>query len=121
MNVLVILGIILALAFLVETLIEFLLGQILADILPEWKWRKYIVMYSAVAASVALAFVYQFDVLYLLSEFVGAEWQTLSAVSVPGMIITGVAIGKGSNYLHDFLQKYFIKPTGVEELPGGDA
>jgi hypothetical protein len=26
-----------------------------------------------------------------------------------GIVITGIALGKGSNYLHDLIKKFFVK------------
>jgi hypothetical protein len=111
MEILGLLLVILALAFLVETLVEFLFGDILSRFAPSFSWT---LKYIAVFACVGLAIFYKFDLPYLLGQFVDIEWIPLSDVSVPGMVVTGVAIGKGSNYLHDFLKKYFVKPTDTD-------
>ena len=106
--------VILVLSFLVETLIEFLFGEPLAKFAPKFSW---LLKYIAVACAIALTLFYKFDVIYLLGQFVTLDWQPLSDPSVPGMIITGIAVGKGSNYMHDLFKRFFVKPTTPTELP----
>ena len=102
MNVIGTLAVIVLLAYLVETLTEFVLG----DLLEKIAFAKKIVKYVAILVAVGGAVVYRFDLIYLLGQFLTAPiaWTWF------GTIITGVAIGKGSNYLHDLIQKYFVKP-----------
>jgi hypothetical protein len=68
-------------------------------------------MYIAIAVGILATLIYRFDVIYLLATYLGLD-KTIPIfqnVTVIGMIITGVAIGKGSNYLHDFLKRFFVK------------
>lgn len=103
---LAILGVILLLAFLVETLVEYFAAPVF-DKIPKLTAAKWSLMYVAMAVGIFGAFVYSFDLLYLLGQLLG--------VAVPqtpyGIVITGMAIGRGSNYLHDILTKFFTKPT----------
>ena len=108
MNVFALLLIIFALAFLVETLVEFLFSDLIKLLLPKVQ-PQLPMKFIAVASAIGLAFFYQFDLIYLLAKFLETDWMPLQIVSVPGMIITGAAIGKGSNYVHDFVQKFFVK------------
>jgi hypothetical protein len=96
-------------AYLIETLVEALLGPLFAQVpkLAPWKWT---LMYIAIAAGVYAAFLYKFDVVYMLATFLGVEGLK---VTIFGIVITGLGIGKGSNYLHDLLKKFFVKPTDV--------
>ncbi len=105
MEILAVLGVIFLLAFLVETLVEFLAAP-LFDHLPALTGVKWAQMYLAVAAGIAGAFVYRFDLLYLLGGFLGVN----IACNAFGVAITGIAIGKGANYLHDVVSKYFVQP-----------
>ena len=114
MGILGLLLVIFALSFLIETLVEFLFGELLERYAPKISWA---LKYVAVACSIAMALFYKFDLLYLLSEFAETHWQPLSLPSIPGMLISGIAIGKGSNYLHDFLKRFFVKPSVVDDLP----
>ena len=95
------------LAYLIETLVEALLGPIFEKVpkLEPWKWC---LMYIAIAAGVYAAFLYKFDVVYMLASFIGVE---NLQITVFGIVITGLGVGKGSNYLHDIFQKFFVKPT----------
>lgn len=106
MEVLSILGVILLLSFMVETLVEFLAAP-LVDNVPALGAYHWVQEYIAIAVGILGAFVYSFDLLYLLGSFVGA--------SIPlhpfGIALTGIAVGKGANYLHDLIGKYFVKPS----------
>ena len=105
------LGIILALAFMVETLVEFLFSDLFLKIpaLEKYSWTQ---KYIAVVAGVAGAFIYQFDLPHLLAEFFGVSlihhWF--------GIFWTGVGIGKGSNYIHDLIMRFFRgKLNGLQQ------
>ena len=101
---LAILGVILLLAFLVESLVEYLFGPIF-DKIPSLTKAKWTLMYIAMATGILGAVVYSFDLLYLLGQLLSVEVPK----TVYGIVITGMAIGRGSNYLHDILTKFFSK------------
>jgi len=96
-------------AYLIETLVEALLGPVFAKV-PKLEPFKWCLMYIAIAAGVYAAFLYRFDVVYMLASFLGVE---NLQVTVFGIVITGLGVGKGSNYLHDLFKKFFVKPTDV--------
>ena len=105
------LGIILALAFLTETLVEFLFSDIFLKFpkLAPYAWTQ---KYIAVVVGIGGAFIYQFDLLYLLADFFGVPL----VHSAFGIVMTGIGIGKGSNYLHDFIMRFFRgKMSGLEQ------
>jgi hypothetical protein len=103
-----ILVVMVGLAFLVETLTEAVFGP-LFDKLPVLTPHKWALMYVALVVGVVGALVYNFDLLAVLSVTVGMEHPIETGVF--GMIITGLAIGKGSNYLHQFISKFFPAKT----------
>jgi hypothetical protein len=96
------LGVILLLAFLVETLVEALFGRIV-DHVPVLQPYKWALVYLAVAAGVAGAWVYQFDVIYLAGQVV----ETPVKPTAFGVIVTGVSIGMGASYIHQLIGTYF--------------
>ncbi len=96
------LGTILLLAFLIETLVEALFGRIV-DHVPALLPYKWALIYVAVAAGIAGAWVYQFDVIYLASRFMEAPVN----ITPFGMIVTGIAIGMGAGYIHQIISTYF--------------
>lgn len=108
MNILAIIVLIFALAYLVETQTEFLFSDLFKLILPNVA-PKLPMKFIAVALAIGLAFFYKLDLIYLLAQFLEVQWQPFMAVTIPGTIATGIGIGKGSNYLHDFVQKFFVK------------
>ena len=95
-----------AIAWLIETLVESIFSPIF-DKIPALTPYKSFLMYIAMVAGVAGAFIYQFDLPAILGSFLKAD----IPVTPYGIGLTGLAIGKGSNYLHDFIQKYFVKPA----------
>ena len=125
MNIIAILSIILFLAFLAETLTEFAFGTVanllesiwpkLETVLESPKFRSSVIQLFAIAVGIASAWIYRLDVVYLLGQYLAPY--TGGALGVPmtgfGITITGVAIGKGSNYIHDILKRFFVKPDPV--------
>lgn len=105
MTVLAILAVIFLLAFLTESLVEYLFGAVV-DHIPALIPHKWALMYVAAIVGVIGAYIYSFDLLHLLGEFVGA----VIPVHVFGILLTGLAIGRGASYLHDLVTKYFVKP-----------
>lgn len=106
MSVLAILSVIFLLAFLTESLVEYLFGAV-ADHIPALTPYKWVLMYISAGVGVAGAFIYSFDLLYLVGQFVEAE----IASTAFGITLTGLAIGRGAGYLHDLVNKYFKKPN----------
>jgi hypothetical protein len=104
-NIFGIVGVIFLLAFLIESLVEAVLGTPF-DKIPALTPYKWVLMYAALIVGVVGAHVYQFDLLALLSVYLGAPIQN----TFFGVTISGLAIGRGSNYLHDLVQKWF-KPA----------
>lgn len=105
MNILAILGVTLLLAFLVESLVEYFFGAIAAHVavIQPYSW---LTMYIAAAVGVAGALIYKIDFMHLLGQFLEVD----IALTLFGMVITGLAIGRGANYIHDIVVKFFVKP-----------
>lgn len=109
MSVLLILAIVLFVAFLVETLVEFVAGPIF-DKVPKLAPYKWTIMYVAIAVAMFAAFLYRLDLVFMLAQFLGVEEIPQTTY---GTIITGIAIGKGSNYLHDLIKRFFVKSDPI--------
>lgn len=92
----------LLLAVLVEGGVEYLLGTPM-DKVPKLKGFKWALMYIGMGAGVALAFFYQLDLMALV---------TGTPVSDVGIALTGGLIGRGSNFVNQFVSTY---------LPGAKA
>lgn len=109
-NVLIVMLVTMLIAFLIETLVEYLFGTVFDKVekLGKFKWLQ---MYIAMAIGIVAAFLYQLDILNLLSVFLAQISGTTVVIAITpfGMIVTGCAIGRGSNYLHDIYTKYFVK------------
>lgn len=113
-TVLVFIGIAFLLAFFVETMIEYILGTPIDNIkqlqfLREYKW---VLRYVAAGVGVYFAFYWKIDLVSItasvISDLVDAD--ILWEVSNAGIVVSGLAIGRGSNYLHEFLSKHLKKP-----------
>lgn len=123
-NWLGILVVMVAFAYLVETLGETLfetLAHLLTAVWPALEGvlfpaqpghvRRGVVQALTLLAGMAGAWWYQFDLVSLLMQ----SLQIPAAPSAFGIVITGLAIGKGSNYLHETIKRYFrLQP---EDLP----
>ncbi len=97
-------AVIVMIGFLIETLTEAVFGKMFDHYAPAAKWT---LSYIPVLFGVGLSFYYQFDMLALVGTFLGVSID----VAWPGMLITGVALGQGSTYLHDFFQRFLVKPA----------
>ena len=89
----------LALAFLTESMVEYLFGQAVDhfEALSKWRWA---LMYVAALAGVGLAFYYKLDLLALIGQL---------EPSPVGYLLSGLIIGRGANYLHDFVSRYILQ------------
>ena len=92
-------GIIFLLAFLVESFVEYFFGLLCKKIakLEPYSW---LLVYLAAVIGVGLAFVYKFDFISLAGEFLEEPIQT----NAIGIILTGLMIGRGSNFVHDIFK-----------------
>jgi hypothetical protein len=90
---------VLALAFLAESLTEYLFAAPLsAARLPAG-----VIRYVAVAVGVLLAWAYDLD---LTRDALGLQPQP----AVLGVILSGVVLGRGASYVHDFYANY-LRPA----------
>ena len=104
MNELLILAGAFALAFLIETLVVYLVGEPINHI-PKLLPFKWLLMYVSAGVGVGLSLFYKLDLISLIFQ---------QAATVVGIVITGLAIGRGSNYLHQFVSKFFPgKPVPI--------
>lgn len=90
--------IVFALTFLTESFTEYIFGTIF-DKVPKLIPYKWTLMYLAMLAGVGLAFYYSVDLIALLPP--GSE------VTPVGIVLSGLAIGRGSNFLHQFVSQFF--------------
>ena len=92
------------LASLVEGFVEYFFGT-LFDKIPSIGKYKWTLMYVSAAAGVALAFYYSVDLIALAVNMAGAT----QAPTIPGIIFTGFIIGRGANYINDFVSRWLTK------------
>lgn len=94
------------LAFLAETLTEYFARPFIKyDSLPGNEPKNgqriipaFVLRYIAAVVGIALAVAYRADILALLGLPAWAPWI--------GWIVTGLIIGRGSNYLHDLVDRW---------------
>lgn len=107
MEVMALILVVLFLAFLDESMVEFSLG-VLFDKVPVLQPYKWMLMYVALGGGVALALVYNLDLVAQLA----ASLNIPIPETIAGKILTGLAIGRGSNYINDIRDKFFsTKPA----------
>lgn len=88
----------LALAFMAESSVEYILGTPFSK-LPKLKELSWLLMYVSLGVGVGLAYLYHLDLLALI---------TGEPATVQGILLSGLAIGRGANYLHDFVSRYIL-------------
>ena len=97
-------GLSLLLAFLTESSVEYVLGTPM-DKIPALKPHKWLLMYAGLLVGVGLCFFFELD---LVAPLYGD-------VSWVGQLLTGLAVGRGSNYVHDLYSRY-VKPIVFGEV-----
>ena len=65
-------------------------------------WPALALRYVSVLIGVALCILYRVDLL--------AYFDLVSPWPITGWIITGILIGRGSNFIHDFATRWLTKP-----------
>lgn len=92
-------GFLVLLATLVEGIVEYFIAPLFDVYLPRY---KFLLMYVAVLLAVAFTLFYRLDMIAALAGLFNVE----IANTVFGQIVTGVVLGRGSNYLHQIITKY---------------
>src|SRR5512136_1822119 len=105
---------ILILATLVESLVEYLIRPIVKPPIPTpaekimvgepalADWRDMVLRYVAALVGIGLCILYDADLLAMLGLV--SPWPWI------GSIITGLIIGRGANFVHDFASRW-LTPT----------
>lgn len=93
-------------SFIIEAIVEFFAGAPIAhnEKLKPYSWA---LIYVAAVAGVGVSFHYQFDIVALIATYL--ETSPAIGVSPVGIILTGLTIGRGSNAVHDLMQKMIAK------------
>lgn len=95
----------LVLATLVEGFVEYIFGT-LFDKVPKLAGYKWALMYLSLLVGVGLAFYYAIDMVSLIANNAGGA----VAVTPVGIILSGLIIGRGANYINDFVSRWLTKP-----------
>lgn len=98
-------------AFVVEGGIEYILGTPMAKIqkLAPFTW---VLMYFGLAAGLGVCWYYQLDLIAVAQRVAAdlAAQEVTGQVTPLGVLLTGVVVGRGSNYLHQFVSKFLPVP-----------
>ena len=94
------------LAFIGESLVEYLLATWLGYVVKDKEVRVVIYKLSGGVFGLLLSFVFGID---LVGKLVGlfVEYVPTQATVVVGRACTGLMMGRGSNWLHDLGKKWF--------------
>ena len=103
----------LILAFLVESFVEYFFGLFFEYIPDKFqKFKKLVLSLVAATVGVLLCFFYKLDLIYILttisSMFAGKE--PIITITAPGILLTGLGVGRGANYIHQFISQYIPAP-----------
>jgi hypothetical protein len=97
------------LATIVEGLVEYLVAPLVeklrkpAEDETATDLRIMLLRYISVALGIVLCVVYNANLLSLLGVTTG--------IPFVGNVLTGLLIGRGSNYVHDFASRWLAKPS----------
>lgn len=96
-------------SFMVESAVEYVLGEPFNHF-PKLAAYKWLLMYVACGVGVGMAFIFKFDFIYLASRIFELDGVSQYLPDMPdikittmGITLTGLLIGRGSNWLHDTL------------------
>ena len=94
---------ILLLAALAEGIVEYFLKPwVKPDGVEVPLWRSMVLRYSAAVVGVGLCLAYAVDLLSLIG--------LVGRVPFVGEVLTGLLVGRGSNYINDFIDRW-VRPT----------
>ena len=94
-------GVVLALAFLCESLTEYFFSDLIAVLGLDNRCLRYI----AAAVGVGLALIYGLDA---IKDFMGIS----PRLPHLGEALTGLILGRGANFVHDFYGNYVAREKG---------
>ena len=108
---------ILILATLVESLVEYLIRPLVKPWIegdpPEdaklVDWRSLVLRYVSAIVGMGACFLYQTDLLAILGLVSPWPWV--------GYILTGLVIGRGANFVHDFAGRWLQPPNAIGGQP----
>jgi len=102
MNVVAVITLIFAATFIIESSVEYFIGTPMSKI-PKLQPYTWTLIYVSAIFSILISFFFQFDLIALISE----SLETPMAKSWVGIVLTGLVIARGSNFLHQFVSKFF--------------
>lgn len=94
-------GLAIVVAVIVEALVEY--GQTIYDMVAEYEYKK--AVKQGVAIAVAILFSFQLKVTLL--TWLMADTFAVSISPVFDMIVSGIFMSRGANYLSDFIRMIF--------------
>ena len=94
------------LAFMVESFIEYFIGTPISQS-PKLEPYKWVLIYVSAVVGVIVNIFYKIDLISFLGQLSG----TTIPVSWIGIVLTGLAIGRGANFVHDIIDKFSPPPT----------
>lgn len=92
------LGLLTFLTVLSEGSVEYFFSPIFTNS-PKLEPYKWMLMYVSALVGVVVAYSYQVDLIALLG---------LAPQSVVGVVLTGLVIGRGANFVHDLLKGFAL-------------
>ncbi|MBI2304697.1 MAG: hypothetical protein HYU86_08140 [Chloroflexi bacterium] len=99
------LTVVLALAFLCESMTEYLFSDLIVVLGGEKRHLKYI----AVAVGVGLSLAYGLDMMRVFLDI-------SPRLPYLGEVLTGLILGRGANYVHDFYTSFLVSGKRAAEI-----
>lgn len=106
-----------------EAVVEYVFG-IPSDYVP-WlaKNKAWMIPLVAIALGVVGAFIFQIDLFYIYGQFIEGVMTEITGTSIAmniyltpfGIVLTGVWLARGSNFVHEFFKKHFNLETALKK------
>ena len=104
---LAVLVVVFLLTFLIEAFTEYIFGTVF-DKVPKLQPFKWLLMYLAMVFGILLCFFYKIDLISILAKALNVP--DFSSITAVGMLLSGLSVGRGSNFLHQIVSQFFPAP-----------
>jgi len=94
-------------AFIVEAVVEYLAASWLKLVITSSEWRAVVLRWTAGVVGIFFCAIWGVDLMSAIVRSFGFEPLHTRLAFWFGIVITGIMIGRGSNWLHDMAKKWF--------------
>lgn len=94
-------------AFVIEAIVEYLAANWLKLVIKNAEWRAVTLRWTAGAVGVFFCAIWGVDLMSAVVSTFGFEPLHTRTAFWFGIVMTGLMIGRGANWLHDYAKRWF--------------